>query len=73
MAKRQRLDLIDIDEPKEDYQVVFCDIQKKDIKLKIKPLKRFRQTGQIREFRVFCEPQCDPGCDYYDNSGRADT
>ena len=73
MAKRQRLDLIDIDEPKEDYQVVYCDLQKKDIMLRRKIQKQFRQTNQIREFQIFCETQCDPECDYYDNSGRADT
>jgi hypothetical protein len=73
MANRQKLDIIDVDETKEDYQVVYCDLQKKDIMLRRKIQKRFRQTNQIRKFQIFCETQCDPECDYYDKSGRAAT
>jgi len=62
--KRQKLDLIDVDEPKKDYEIVWCKESQKEIMLQSKVTVRYRQTGQTRAFSVFCKNPCKRNCRY---------
>ena len=35
MGMYKKMDLIDVDEPLEDLEMVYCDVQKKDIMLQV--------------------------------------
>lgn len=69
MAK-EKLQIIKVNEEPVEYGLIWCPQTQHNVLIKSRVMERYKDTYQVRRFKIFCVLSCNPGCEYFEEKKR---